>query len=605
MTWVNVPAAIAMVLMLCLYTRRSVEIAIPLAISLAMPALLVLAAVRALSYVDWLSAALLAGAGAWLVRGIRTGRVTRTAACTFLKEQVFTPGLACFALLGVFWTLANQDRAVLNYDEYSYWATQVRSLYVSDGLVGGARTCCMEHAAYPPGMQLLEWWFMHLLGLWHEGTLYAAAFWLNSAFLLPLARRITWRRWWQAGLFAVGVVALPTVLTGHAYSMLATDTTLGVIFGALMCILWTEGRAPHAPLTAGALMAALVLSKQTGILWAVLGMAFLLTTQGRQALRSRRWLTACAAPLVMLALWQAYCRMEGLGSMHLERMLSASPVWDEVLWAWEWIVKTLLIRPLNRSGGWDGMMPLAGLPAAVWAALFCGVILWRVKGPLRGRCVLFAAGTFALYALVVMGSAATVFAPEIPRWQAHPERLTEVVDRYFIPYFYAMACWMALLMEDAPAPRARAARGVIAVCACLGLALTVNWQNLACFLPGGFAARFPTDNGSAWLRENLSWYTRIETPDDARVLVAPGTVSSMRYALAPVSLVATGGLWEDGDTAEALLALADAVSATHLVATEPQSAQALAEALGQEVRTDTLYLIERARSAGMLVEVLP
>ena len=71
------------------------------------------------------------------------------------------------------------------------------------------------------------------------------------------------------------------------------------------------------------------------------------------------------------------------------------------------------------------------------------------------------------------------------------------------------------------------------------------------------------------------------------MLVAPGTVSSMRYALAPVSLVATGGLWEDGDTAEALLALGpDAVSAPHLVATEPQSAQALAEALGQEVRTE-------------------
>ena len=49
MTWVNVPAAILLVLMLCLYTRRSVEIAIPLAISLAMPVLLVLAAARGLS----------------------------------------------------------------------------------------------------------------------------------------------------------------------------------------------------------------------------------------------------------------------------------------------------------------------------------------------------------------------------------------------------------------------------------------------------------------------------------------------------------------------------------------------------------------------------
>lgn len=87
--------------------------------------------------------------------------------------------------------------------------------------------------------------------------------------------------------------------------------------------------------------------------------------------------------------------------------------------------------------------------------------------------------------------------------------------------------------------------------------------------------------------------------------MAPGTVSSMRYALVPVSLVATGGLWEDGDTAEMLLALADEVSATHLVATDPQSAQTLGEALGQKVLTDTLYLIDRAQSAGLLVEVLP
>lgn len=605
MTWVNVPAAILLVLMLCLYTRRSVEIAIPLAISLAMPALLVLAAARGLSYVDWFSAVFLAVTGAWLVREIHGGRVTRTAICAFFKKQVFTPGLACFALLGVFWTLANQDRAVLNYDEYNYWATQVRSLYVSGGLVNGARTCCMEHAAYPPGMQLMEWWFMHLRGQWHEGTLYTSAFWLNSAFLLPLARRITWRQWWMTGLFVAGVIALPTVLTGHAYSMLATDTTLGVIFGALLCVLWSEGRAPYAPLAAGALMTALVLSKQTGILWAVAGMAFLLMTRGRKTLRNRRWLLACAAPVAMLALWQAFCRMEGLGSMHIERMFSATPAWNEVLWAWEWIVKTLFIRPLNRSGGWDGMLPPAGIPAVLWVALFCAVILLRVKGPLRGRCVTFTAGSFALYALIVMASAATVFAPEIPRWQAHPQRLTEVVDRYFIPYFYAMASWMALLMEGASLPKARPVRGLIAACACLGLALTVNWQNLACFLPGGFAARFPTDNGSVWLRENLSWYTRIETPDDARVLVAPGTVSSMRYALVPVSLVATGGLWEDGDTAEMLLALADEVSATHLVATDPQSAQTLGEALEQEVLTDTLYLIDRAQSAGLLVEVLP
>lgn len=264
MAWINIPAAICGILMLCVHTRRSVERAIPLAACLAMPVLLVLAAVQGLAYVDWIAAAVLAAAGIWLARAARQGKVKRSTACAFLKRQVLTPGLMCFVLLGLFWTLANRSRAVLNYDEYSYWATEVRSLYVSGGIVDGTRTCCAEHAAYPPGMQLLEWWFMHLRGEWHEGTLYTAAFWLNSAFLLPLTRRLTWRRWWQIVLFALGVVALPTIFTGHAYSMLATDTTVGVLFGALLYILWTDAHAQDAPLTAGALMTALALCKQTG-----------------------------------------------------------------------------------------------------------------------------------------------------------------------------------------------------------------------------------------------------------------------------------------------------------------------------------------------------
>ena len=44
MAWINLAAALCAVMMLCVYTRRSVEITIPLAASLAMPVLLALAA---------------------------------------------------------------------------------------------------------------------------------------------------------------------------------------------------------------------------------------------------------------------------------------------------------------------------------------------------------------------------------------------------------------------------------------------------------------------------------------------------------------------------------------------------------------------------------
>ena len=75
MAWINLAAALCAVMMLCVYTRRSVEITIPLAASLAMPVLLALAAVRGLAYVDWLAAAVLACGGIWLAEGIRRGKV--------------------------------------------------------------------------------------------------------------------------------------------------------------------------------------------------------------------------------------------------------------------------------------------------------------------------------------------------------------------------------------------------------------------------------------------------------------------------------------------------------------------------------------------------
>lgn len=328
----------------------------------------------------------------------------------------------------------------------------------------------------------------------------------------------------------------------------------------------------------------------------------MLMLQGRGILRDRRWQIACICPVVMLAAWQLYCLAAGLGSVHINRLVSGNPVWTEVLWAWEWIVKTLLIRPFSRSGGWDGMLPPAGLSAILWVALLCMLLFRRVKKPLRARCMLFAGGAFVLYTLFLLASAATVFSPEISRWQARPQRLTELMDRYFIPYFYGMACWAAALLEDAAWPQQRVVRRLAAVGTCVGLALMVNWQNLACLLPGGFAMRFPTDNGSAWMREHLTWFQQIEDPDDTRVILIPGGVSSLRYALVPVSLVEAGGLPEGEDAASALWELADRTAANHLVVTQPESAERLSQACGQELQTDVLYGIKRTQNAVTLVK---
>ena len=79
--------------------------------------------------------------------------------------------------MGVF-CAGQSDRA--NYDDLAY---EVRSLMYR------SHTCCME--AYPPGMQLLEWW----TGVRERRNSHAGA-------------SETWRRWWQAGLFAVAFVVM-------------------------------------------------------------------------------------------------------------------------------------------------------------------------------------------------------------------------------------------------------------------------------------------------------------------------------------------------------------------------------------------------------------
>ena len=89
------------------------------------------------------------------------------------------------------------------------------------------------------------------------------------------------------------------------------------------------------------------------------------------------------------------------------------------------------------------------------------------------------------------------------------------------------------------------------------------------------------------------------------MIVVPGTVSSMRYALVPVSLIEADGPWEAGSAREELGTLARQVDATHLVITQEDGAAALGEALGQELYVDTLYRIDGSQGACELVEVAP
>ena len=703
-------AALIVAGMISVRCKRSIAWTLPLTVCLAMPMLLGLAMVKQLALIDALAWLVLFAAAAWLGYCAVRNHAAWHGMVKGVRAYVWTPALLCFVLLAVFWSYASQNRVPLDVDEYSYWATAVRSLTLSGGLIDGAHTCTYLHGSYPPGMQLLEWWGMHALGTWREGMLYTVCFLTNTVFMLPLMARITWRRGWVVPVFVISAIALPTVFTGFAYTMLTTDSTLGVLFGALLFTVWQarDNQTRFDDWMVAALLVALVLTKRSGVLWAAGGLVLmgLLWSEGSLGVRIRRWLLiGLPATLVWLG-WQSYCAMAGLSEVHDTNIVQAiqGVVWggaglaDGTLAVWRGALKIMLLTPTNQSPGWDGMHPWLGLPLSVWVAFFVAVAWWVSRGlgtarkAYRRYAVFFAAFT-ALYFVQFLLSVPTVFAPEVMRWATRRDVLLDVIDRYFIPVqiggayvcvamlmqslrqanaenepdhvtvkrakrksrlIHATGAWQESklhyaedrvgylppdpLCEASPtkgctpigtqanvefraeseqltsqptqvsrriAPMRKAPRTAQGWMAgfLVFLLLCINWQTLACLLPSGYAARFATDNGSAWMREHFTWYNTITEPAACRVLTPGGFPLSVGYALVPMSFVTAPIDIAAEDAQTAIYALVAQTHATHVLvlSNTQQDGATLELAFHTILQPDVLYRIDTTTTPYTLV----
>ena len=490
-------------------------------------------------------------------------------------------------------------------------------------------------------------------------------------------------------MLVIGAIALPTVFTGFAYTMLTTDSTLGVLFGALLFTVWQarDNQTRFDGWMVAALMIALVLTKRSGVLWAAGGLMLmgLVWREGSRGVRIRRLLfVALPATLVWLG-WQGYCAIAGLSEVHDTNIAQAiqGVVWggtglaEGMLAVWRGALKIMLLSPTNQSPGWDGMHPWLGLPLSVWVAIFVAVAWWVSRGSGTGRkayrryAIFFATFT-TLYFVQFLLSVPTVFAPEVARWATRRDVLLDVIDRYFIPIQIggAYVCiamltqglrhgnvasvqdlagskwwWRDSMLHPAkgdtwhtlPDPLAEktpvcdAAPFVKQVCSedeaestqmtlpvnqserstvhkskahriALGwlvgllvfILLCINWTTLVCLLPTGYAARFATDNGSAWMREHFTWYNTFAEPAECRVLTPGGFPLSVGYALVPMSFVTVPTDIAAVDAQAAIHALVAKTHATHVLvlSNTQQDGATLELAFHTTLQPDVLYRID-------------
>ena len=78
-----------------------------------------------------------------------------------LRELFFAPSAIAAMVLLTGAVLLTGNKIATWWDDLNFWATDVKALYALDGFAAKYTNAASEFGDYPPGIQLLKWWFVH------------------------------------------------------------------------------------------------------------------------------------------------------------------------------------------------------------------------------------------------------------------------------------------------------------------------------------------------------------------------------------------------------------------------------------------------------------
>ena len=332
-------------------------------------------------------------------------------------------------------------------------------MFYNNGLVGSDTHCSIAYGNYPPGLQLFEWWILHLAGGWKENLLFIGRALFNFSFLFPVLKVVD-----KPGKRAYAPILVwllyifPAFIGITFYDRLGTDASLGVVFGGLLVAVWdTEQENWFYFLRIFLYAAVLVLVKSTGIIWLLFSVPFLLYTNYKK-MESKNRMKAVGGLLCggcVWVTWLAFCRAEGL-SNYLEAQ-SATSIKDVFLgnWAvpeiWKTFFKEYLVsiffKPLNDTAfGVTGFLLLLIVLAFIWMLQKCST-LERAQAK---KLIVYFIGISFLWNVFVLGSVFFTFWGEFGGLQGASLSRTMflVVTRYGAPLYFGVTFFVLNLLPQ-------------------------------------------------------------------------------------------------------------------------------------------------------------
>lgn len=341
--------------------------------------------------------------------------------------------------------LLASGKAVTWWDDYNFWATDAKSLFYLDGFAGKYRNVAPEFGDYPPGTQMMKWWFAHFNpSEFKEGLMFAGYYFMNLSFLVPLFKFVKRKNIALMAAAAAGVWLFPTCAEVFGCDGCCADLTMAVIYGAFLASvvdrdhgrLFYYGRQTL-------LLTVLMLCKNTAPLWAGFGIAFavgyhVFLVEKEEKTGTDRWCLFMEAllPALAEASWLLFCllnrRVAKLTGTALHMAAGSIRIPDIKRELVDSFLTAFIRYPLHR---WSTpAVDLSPLALYLLIPLFVFILVKRGKIDRRQGWYLgiFAAVSGACFYGINLVSHLTIFAAESQ--YLDPFAMVSSIERYGAPF---------------------------------------------------------------------------------------------------------------------------------------------------------------------------
>ena len=175
-----------------------------------------------------------------------------------VKTKILTSGFGFFTIIFFILMLTSYNKNLVDYDHYLYRSLNTKIMYYTDCMSKGFQ------ALYPPSINLLEYFFMKIIGVYLQGIEAFAVQIFGFALLLPLFDRIKNNKFINT-IVTIVIICVPAILGNLIfYEAAYPDALLGLLIGYSMYILCTEENNKFKSLSVILALAVTTLTKPAG-----------------------------------------------------------------------------------------------------------------------------------------------------------------------------------------------------------------------------------------------------------------------------------------------------------------------------------------------------